>query len=271
MIANNSMFYNCSCSGSGGAIHVVCSNSYLRMICAHRCSCSSLGHFAEIKATQANQVEYLSVSFCSHSTSGYHPIYIESGNQRVDKTNSSMNNADMASGIRIWFPYTITSSHCTFSNNFVSDKICIWFHSDSITSTMSFCNIIHNNSPSGHGVVFFQGGGFKKLMYCILRNNQNCLFYVQSGSFELSHSFIDHSSSSFSISTAVSTENNNSFFYRITYQIQFFDSHHCNADIPFPLRTLDMTVLVQKQMNTINQNHMRSFYLFFTITLLMIV
>ena len=32
-----------------------------------------------------------------------------------------------------------------------------------------------------------------------------------------------------------------------------------------------MTVLIQNQMKTIDQTHMRSFYLFFTVTLLMIV
>jgi len=86
-----SMFYNCVCSSDGGAIHFSSSNSYLRMICANSCS-ASFCRFAYLYASRLNQVEYLSVSNCSHTTSGNNPIYIESGYQRIDNTNSSMNN-----------------------------------------------------------------------------------------------------------------------------------------------------------------------------------
>jgi len=56
----------------------------------------------------------------------------------------------------------------------------------------------------------------------------------------VSHSFIDHSSTSLSTSIAVSTTNN-SFIQRNTYQIQFFVSFHCNAEIPLsvPLSTIE--------------------------------
>jgi len=62
------------------------------MICANSCSASGK-HFAYHQASQVNQVEYLSVSNCSHTTSGYDPICLVYGYQRVDNTNSSMNNA----------------------------------------------------------------------------------------------------------------------------------------------------------------------------------
>ena len=74
-------------------------------------------------------------------------------------------------------------------------------------------------------------------MYCIFKNNQNTLFSVWGGSLEVSHSFIDHSASSFSTSIAVSISNNNSFTNAITYQLQFFNDLHCNADMPLPQRT----------------------------------
>jgi len=98
MNVNYSIFYNCVCSIQGGAIYFISSNSCLRMICANSCSGSSC-HFSYLQASQVNQVEYLSVSNCSHSTSGYHSICLESGNQRVDNTNSSMNNAEYYSVI----------------------------------------------------------------------------------------------------------------------------------------------------------------------------
>jgi len=239
MNINYSMFYNCVCSSQGGAIYFYSTNSSLRMICANRCS-ASWYHFAYLSASQVNQVEYLSVSKCSHTTSGYYPIYLYTGYQRVDNTNSSMNNAYMGSGIGIWSPSTFTSSHCTFSNNKVSDSVCIFIWSDPGTISMSYANIVHNNSPKDGIVSVFKGGPIK-MMYCIFQNNQNYLFYLETGSLEVSHSFIDHSSSSFSSENAVSTLNNNSLTNRITYQIQFFNSHHCNADIPLPQRTSDQT------------------------------
>jgi len=199
---NYSMFYNCVCSNNGGAICFVSSNSCLRMICANRCS-GYYYHYAYLVASQVNQVEYLSVSNCSHTTSGYYPIVLYTGNQRVDNTNSSMNNANMGSGIGIYSPSSFTSSHCTFSNNKVSHSICIEFYSTSGTISMSYANIVHNNSPS-LGVVTGSGAGSRKMMYCIFKSNQNTLFCVNQGSLEVSHSFIDHSSQSLSYG-AVST------------------------------------------------------------------
>jgi len=202
------------------------------MICANSCSCGAYGHFVYHYASQMNQVEYLSVSNCSHTTSGNNSTCLSSGNQRVDNTNSSMNNAIQGSGIIISYLSPFSSSYCTFSNNMVSSSICINFYSSSgITISMSYANIVHNNSPSQYGVVYVNGAGARKMMYCIFKNNQNTLFCVWSGSIEVYHSFISHSAS-FSTSTEVSTSNNNSFTNTITYQLQFFNSLHCNADIP---------------------------------------
>ena len=125
MNINYSMFYNCVCSSNGGAIYFYSSNSCLRMICANSCSASSRFHFAYLRASQVNQVEYLSVSNCSHTTSGSCSIYLYTGDQRVDNTNSSMNNAMQCSGIVISSPSSFTSSHCTFSNKKVSNSRCI--------------------------------------------------------------------------------------------------------------------------------------------------
>ena len=65
---------------------------------------------------------------------------------------------------------------------------------------------------------------------CIFHNNQNTLFCVCYGSLEVSHLFISLPGS-FSTFSAVSTSNNNTLTNRITYQLQFVNSLHCNADI----------------------------------------
>jgi len=251
MNINFSMFYNCFCSVEGGAIFFNSLYSYLRMICANCCS-ASFSHFAYLRASQMNLVEYLSVSKCFQTTIGSFSILLNYGNQRVDNINSSMNNANWGSGIYIWSPSSYTSSHCTFSNNKVADRYCICLGSTSEMISMTYANIVHNNSPN-NGVVTFSGTGSKKMMYCIFHNNQDYLFCVNEGSLEVSHSFIDHPGS-FSTSIAVSTSNNNSLTNRLTYLFQFFYSLHCNADIPLiatsivftieksPIRTIEDTI-----------------------------
>jgi len=149
-----SMFYYCSCSSTGGALYFEIANSILRMICANRCSASNY-QFAYLVASQMNQVVYTSVSNCSHTTDGYYSIYLQSGNQRFDNSNSSMNKAYQVSGIIIWYPSSFTSSQCTFSNNKVSSYICIYFYYNS--GIMSYANIINNDSPAQYGVVCVNG------------------------------------------------------------------------------------------------------------------
>ena len=162
-----------------------------------------------------------------------------------------MNNANEGSGISIYSQSSSTSIHCTFSNNRVSNEICLDFYSSSGTISISYANIVHNNNPSDKGVVYALGIGSLKMMYCIFHNNQNFLFSVDLNYFEVSNSFIDHSSSLFSKGIAVSTTNN-SLTNRITYQMKYFNSLHCNADIPLSQISSEKTVSMSFQ-RTIDQ------------------
>jgi len=235
MRINFSMFYNCVASNNG-AIFFSSSVSCLRNICSNKCS-GSWNQFAYILASEINQIEYLSVSFCS---TGSVPFGIKTGNQSIKNTNSSMNTSHQASGVYIDSPTSSTISHCTFSNNQVVSDRCISFFSNTGTISMLYANIVHNNSPS-YGVVFVHGSVTNHLKFCIFQNNQNYLFCVFGGSLEVTHSFIDHSSSSFSTSKTISTATNNTFASISTYQIQFFNSHHCFTDNPLPMRSVGET------------------------------
>jgi len=230
MCVSYSMFYSCICASHGGAIYFYSTNSSLKMICANKCSCgsSSEGHFAWLTASQVNIGDYISFSLCSQITSGYYSIRFNTGDQRVDNTNSSMNCDRFVSGIGFISPSSFTSSLCTLSNNRASDGICIAFSTNS--GTMSSANIIQNNSPTIYGVV--RGyEGTPKMIYCIFQDNQNTLFYVEVGSLEVYHSYIDHYELSLSKLLPVLTSINNTFAKTKTYQIRFFSSHHCNADL----------------------------------------
>ena len=265
-----SMFYNCISSIYGGAIFFKSNDSSLKMICANRCS-SMFYHFAFLQTSQENRLVHLSISYCSTITSELYSIGLQSGNQIVDNTNSSMNKADAFSGIWILSPYSFRSSHSTFSNNNVSDYVCMKFLLNS-RCTMSFANIVHNNSPFENGVVYVNGGSLE-MNYCIFDNNENTLFCVQSGSLEVSHSYISHIGT-LSTSTQVSTANNNSLSKRETYQMQFFNSHYCNADIPLslrtPIRSIEETLMItllmscEQTKNNNNQSKSYSFLLYST-------
>ena len=261
MNINCSVFYSCVCSNQGGAIYFSSSYSYLSMICGNRCSCGASSsyncHFAHLCSPHVNHVEYLSISNCSHTTSGYWSMHLLSGDQRDDNTNSSMNNAYRGSSFLIQNGNSFTSSYCTFSNNRVSDSICIRFTTTTGAITMSYASIVHNNSPSTYGVIYVAGTGTTRLMNCIFQNNQNYLFCVYSGNLAVSHSFIYHPTS-FSTRTSVSTSTNNTFTNAMTYQIQYFNSLHCNADIP---------LIEPKQKYTIDQTHMKSFFFVYQVTI----
>jgi len=238
MNVNESMFYNCVCSQYGGAIRYSSYCSNLRMVCANRCHSNGSYHFAYLATSQANTIDYLTVLNCSYTASGSYSICLHSSIQRVDNTNSSMNKANLGSLIFISSPTSFTSTHCSFSHSKANERRCIYFYSDSGTILMVYSNIVHNLSPT-QGVVYVQGNGQRNLKNCVFQNNSIYLFCVYSGSLEVSHSFIDHSSPLLSISTAVLTGNNNSFVNIMTYQIQFYGSHYCNADIPLPQRTFE--------------------------------
>jgi len=239
-----SMFYNCSCSSNGGAVYFYSTYSVIKMVCANRCSATIQFHFAYLRALEENCLNYLSVSYCSPSTTGSYPIWLQSGIQRVDNTNSSMNCAFGYSGIVVSPPTSLTSSFCTFSNNYALRFICIYFYSNS--GTMSYANIVHNNSPSNYGVIYVYGGGSPIMKYCNFYQNQNTLFFISSGKLEVCHSYIHHTGF-LSKSIEVSISNNNSFITENcgiqTYQIQFFKSFYCFADIQALNETMDFTLI----------------------------
>ena len=81
IMINNTMFYSWLSSYSGGAIYFNSLYSKLRMICANMCSAGSSGngHFAYLFSLNENHMDYVSITFCSHNTSGYSPIYIREG------------------------------------------------------------------------------------------------------------------------------------------------------------------------------------------------
>jgi len=233
-----SMFFNCSCSGSGGSIYFYSLKSEIIMICANRCSCNYgyVGLFAYFGVSLNNTVEYLSVSKSVLVDGANCPIYLNYGYQRIQNINSSMNNANGFSGIGVIDPLSFLGTHCTFSNNFASKYSCIGFSFG--PGIMLYSIIVHNNSPSAYYGIVNQQNGLYKMYYCIFDMNQGTLFTLEFGSLEVSHCFIFHTGP-INSKKPVSSDINNSYSKQITYQLYFFSSHHCNADIPFSKSTFE--------------------------------
>ena len=225
-----SMFFNC-CSTRGGAIYFDSKSSLLNKICSSKSSASTF-QFAYISTSDNNYVDYLSNSLCNN-VNGDQTFIMYMGNQRIENANFSFNNGLKVSGIIINSSIICSSKFCTFSKNNVSERICMLFCYNS--GTISYANIIQNNSPILYGVLTTWTGSSNQFLYCILINNEDTLFYVYSGMVELLHCCIFHQGN-FSSSNQVTTNNNNSFTKQSTYIIRFFSSHHCITDTPEQIR-----------------------------------
>jgi len=116
---------------------------------------------------------------------------------------------------------------------------------------MTYTNIVGNNSPSAHGVIYVSAN--YNMSNCIFYMNENTLFLVSSGSLHLSDCFISHSGQ-FSAGNSVTTSNNNSFGIVPTYQIQFFQTQFCPADFPLPEQSPASTISQDTLIESNNNN-----------------
>jgi len=239
LFVSDSAFHYCYCTANGGAIYFSSLKSSLTMICAHMCYAVS-SNFARIQASSNNYIEYLTMASCFNTTVGEFVLLAFSGDQKLDRINSSMNFARMASGITIHAPDKFSSSFCSFSNNVVYSNICLYL--SCLIGTISFANIVSNNSPSGYGVVYVYGGS-PTVNNSVFYSNQNNLFYLQSGSFDLFNNYISHTG-------YTSSHNNNCPTRTQTYQIQYYKTIYCHADDP---------VSIQSQKSTWNEHLKYSF------------
>jgi len=253
---SNCMFNNCATSTDyGGAIFLTLSMSFMKMVCANRCS-SQFCHFAWVKATLSNEAVLLSMTECSYTTNGDYSVCFSEGNPKVDFSNCSRNYAHVISGIYFYKPSTSSSSvMCTFSNNVVSAFMCIDFYSCS--GTMSYACVVNNNSPA-YGIVYVSGSGTHIMEYCLFISNDNTLFHVDSGSsLTIKHSFIYHLNSI--KSGIINTENNNTNINHPTYIIPYFKSHYCHADNSLAVHIKQMTSALTFRSNIILLNLLNIF------------
>jgi len=241
---DNSMFYQCSSDDYGGAIIFKGKSAILKMVCANRCYAKAKYHFAQIVASTF--VDYFSMSNCSFETNGSYSFEISSSDPKIDRSNFSNNNAAERP---VFYCYGISSIHCTIANN-IAQRYGLETYWQPFT--MSFANIIANKIPLGG--LFVMDHSYSSFSYCIFDLNLGRLFTSgYKSSITLSHCMLTHNGSvcdeenSFTLKTNNSFINSFPFETRSTYQMQFYYTYYCPADITFvpetPLKTLNHTPL----------------------------
>jgi len=229
LFIENSVFFGCFCTKNGGGIHFHSNRVVFSKICAKLCS-ANYGHFGYIIAKEDNFHDHLSITSCSNVTNGYYSIEINSGNQKIQNVNSSMNKASQMSGIGNGNPASFSCSYCSFSHNNMSSGICIMMNGN--TGTIFCSNIIHNICPTSFGIVYVYGSYLLK--YCIFSNNHNVLFHISTGNLSIIHCLIFHSGA-ISTTYGLFASNNNSYISASTYFIHFYNSAYCNTDGILPI------------------------------------
>jgi len=218
-------FYNCTAINGGAISFSSGEDSILKAICAFQCSALNNYHFGEIKSDSTNQLVFVSITSCSSSTKGFETIRFSWGDQIISDSNFSMNSAKKTAAFNSNTQDSAQASHCTFSNNNVSDDSCIVIGAVK-NWNFSLCNIVHCNGPS-NGVVTITGKVY--IANSIFSNNHDNLFYVhQFCSLEIADCYINHIGN-ISSGNVIMTKNN-SFTNCNTYQFEMFDSFYCHAD-----------------------------------------
>jgi len=231
---SNSVFFSCHVSSNfdGGAIYLVANSSNLQNICAYYCS-SRYFLFGFLDCLYENYLGFLSITKCNEVFSGVHPIAMVRGFQVIKSLNSSYNKVLQSSGFGNNIPSNFLMEYCQLSNNQAQTSICLHLHGNK--GTISFINIIHNNSPNSYGVSLFDGSAQYALDNVVASNNTDILLYSTSGQVLVSESFIFHTNQI--ISGPIQIQTNCIFEFTNAIHINFYSTHLCESENRLPLFT----------------------------------
>ena len=234
MILKDCIFLNCKCSESGGAIHFVGdkegSQFNIYKTCASICS-APLHQFAYISTykTSDNEFNFTSINKCNILNTGYYSLDIKNGKLKFSNLNSSKNNNLADSSISIIQTESLFGSFCTISDN-NSSSVVMNFNGINSNNIITNFNIVNNDSPyKNSGVIYFVNSQCS-ISNSILLNNQDILFYVESGNgqVKIENCVIFHKSQVYQgniISFQVINQLTNTFL------INHFNTYSCNSNL----------------------------------------
>ena len=185
-------FYQYYCiNGEGGAIYFNNGLDFkLNQVCGSICFALNR-QFAYIRTltNKINSLNMITISKCYNESINFANLFIQQGIQTIFFSNCSFNINKRISSFQYHSPDSMFSKFITFYNNSVTEYIGIYLNRYS--GTLFKSNIIKNNSPISHGVVYVSDSGNYILDECIFQNNFNILLYVFQGSLTLNNCFSD--------------------------------------------------------------------------------
>ena len=224
-------FFECFCTGMGGAIFFDCqqngSGSNLKRICCNNCfTDSNYYQFALVLVPNSidstNICDFVTISKCNNISNGFYSFHLYHGNISLKNCNSSNNLNKEYSGLALTSPFLCIGMFCSIMNNNVTSYRNLMLHSNN-NNFFSFFNIIQNNSPENYGVITNWAGSYF-FNNSFFLDNYDFLFYLKMGNLNISNSYIFHDN--FKIGNIVLLENIK--FEKInTIYILYFNSFLC--------------------------------------------
>jgi len=231
------VFSGCrSTANQAGAVYCYTSGAeiVLNKVCGYGCYTPSNNYrqFATISNSNFKTIScyLLSISKCSPiNGNGYDVIILVHGKQQASNVNSSNNFVSSHSGFCFYYPSGMDAKYFNIVNNKASTFACIKFQYGHHHRGFYLSNIIGNNSPDDHAIVWSNFGDYF-LENVILQNNQNTLFKVDVGMFIIYQCWISH--------TGTLTKGSTISFLQTgsitnSHIVKMFASNACIAVLPF--------------------------------------
>jgi hypothetical protein len=198
LLVESTSFFSCKTSGYGGAIYFYNINSgqcVLYEVCGYDCctTTSKCGQFVNIYVYNAisskNNVNYSSISHCVNEiTNACFNLNLRNGKICCPSVNISMNKCRFQSAILCNPFYDSNSVTCSliyssFTDNHAINGNCIRFDIVNAKYEIKSCNILRNTQgdPSSQGILRLNGNYLIENS-CILENQANYIFYIESSS-----------------------------------------------------------------------------------------
>jgi len=237
LLIESCVFKGCiSTSGEAGAVFCVNVNAEVVMskVCAYGCytSVEQFRQFATITNSNFKTIScyLLSITKCSPTLgNGKDVIILMNGKQQASNVNSSYNLIGTHSGFCFYYPSQMDAKYFNIVNNNAKYVACLRFQYGHLNRKFYLSNIIGNNSPDDHAIVWSNFGDYF-LENVILQNNQNTLFKVDVGMFIIYQCWISH--------TGTLTKGSTISFLQTgsitnSHIVKMFASNACIAVLPF--------------------------------------
>jgi len=245
MSIRSSGFYNASSRVLGGAIYYQSQYVSLYMVCGNSCF-SGDSHFAILITTNGG-INFLSISECSKNKIGKNYMYMKTGDIPLENSNVSKNSIRYHEGIKIESKKVVLLKYCSFVRN----NMCMYFYvyifqfeyTESNFGMITYSNFINNDpNQDSNGAVIRVFDKWMNITESVFYQN-NYVLLKSNKILNLVKCSIDHSYSK-TISGSYFTSIDCTFGISNTFQIRFYQTYNCHADIPIPLETPGSTPLI---------------------------